>query len=326
MKTEILSMLRAADGYVSGQQICDRFHVSRTAVWKIIEQLKEEGYEIEAVRRKGYHLTQSPDVMSKAEIESRIGTKWAGRNVFYYEEIDSTNTKAKALAEQGAIHGTLVTTDRQKAGKGRRGRVWESTPGDNIYMTILLKPQISPAQAPMLTLVMALSVVEAIREETGLNAGIKWPNDIVINGKKLCGILTEMSLEEGHISYVVSGVGINANGVEFPEEIAEKGTSLKLESGKEWNRARIIISVMEKFEKNYEIFVEEGTLVKLKERYNTFLVNKGKEVRVLDPKGEYTAFAFGINEKGELLVERKDGRQEAVFSGEVSVRGIYGYV
>lgn len=326
MKTEILSMLRIADGYVSGQQICDRFHVSRTAVWKVIEQLKEEGYEIEAVRRKGYHLTQCPDVMSKAEIESRIRTKWAGRNVFYYEETDSTNTRAKALAEEGAVHGTLVTADRQRAGKGRRGRIWESTPGDNIYMTILLKPQISPVQAPMLTLVMALSVAEAIREETELEVGIKWPNDLVLSGKKLCGILTEMSLEEGHISYVASGVGINVNGVEFPEEIADKGTSLKLESGKEWNRAQLVVLVMEKFEKNYEIFLEKGSLETLKERYNTLLLNKGKEVRVLDPKGEYTAFALGIDEKGELLVERKDGRREAVFSGEVSVRGIYGYV
>lgn len=166
-------MLRAADGYVSGQQICDRFHVSRTAVWKVIEQLKEEGYEIEAVRRRGYHLTGSPDVMSKAEIESRIETKWAGRNVFYYEETDSTNTRAKALGEEGAPHGTLAAADAQSAGKGRRGRGWESAPGKDIYMSILLKPQISPVQAPMLTLVMALSVVEAVKEETGLDAGIK---------------------------------------------------------------------------------------------------------------------------------------------------------
>lgn len=137
MKTEILSMLRAADGYVSGQQICDRFHVSRTAVWKVIEQLKEEGYEIEAVRRRGYHLTGSPDVMSKAEIESRIETKWAGRNVFYYEETDSTNTRAKALGEEGAPHGTLAAADAQSAGKGRRGRGWESASGKDIYMSIL---------------------------------------------------------------------------------------------------------------------------------------------------------------------------------------------
>lgn len=319
-------MLRASDEYVSGQQICDRFHVSRTAVWKVIEQLKEEGYEIEAVRRRGYHLNRSPDVMSKAEIESRVRTKWAGRNVFYYEETDSTNTRAKALAEEGAAHGTLVTADGQNAGKGRRGRVWESAPGGNIYMSLLLKPQIAPVQAPMLTLVMALSVAEALREETGLEIGIKWPNDLVLGGKKLCGILTEMSLEEDHISYVVSGVGINVNCDKFPGEIADKAASLRTESGKEWNRAGIIVRVMEKFEKNYEIFALDQTLAGLEERYNAFLLNKGKEVRVLDPKGEYTAFAFGINEKGELLVEREDGRCEAVFSGEVSVRGIYSYV
>lgn len=326
MKTEILSMLRAADGYVSGQQICDRFHVSRTAVWKVIEQLKEEGYEIEAVRRRGYHLTGSPDVMSKAEIESRIETKWAGRNVFYYEETDSTNTRAKALGEEGVPHGTLAAADAQSAGKGRRGRGWESAPGKDIYMSILLKPQISPVQAPMLTLVMALSVVEAVKEETGLDAGIKWPNDLVINKKKICGILTEMSLEEEQISYVVIGVGINVNHDEFPEELAGRATSLKLESGKEWIRAKLVAQVMEKFEKNYEIFLKDGSLAGLKERYNGLLLNKEREVRVLDPKGEYTAFALGINEKGELLVERENGRRETVFSGEVSVRGIYGYV
>ena len=195
MKTEILKVLRESGGYVSGQQLCDSFGVSRTAVWKVIEQLKKEGYGIEAVRSRGYRLVESPDVMGQAELESLIRTRWAGRPVVYASETDSTNIQAKALGEKGASHGTLFVADRQTAGKGRRGRSWESPSGTSIYMTVLLRPGFLPSRAPMLTLVMALSVAEGITGETGLLAQIKWPNDIVVNRKKVCGILTEMSAE-----------------------------------------------------------------------------------------------------------------------------------
>ena len=203
MKTEILRLLKETHDYVSGQQICDKFGVSRTAVWKAVEQLKKEGYAIEAVRNKGYRLVESPDVMSKAEIQSMMKTKWAGKHVIYYDETDSTNIQAKLAGENGSAHGTLVVADRQVAGKGRRGRSWESPKGVCVYMTLLLRPELAPVRAPMLTLVMALSAAEAIREKTGLPAGIKWPNDIVLNKKKICGILTEMSTEIDYINYVV---------------------------------------------------------------------------------------------------------------------------
>ena len=158
MKTAILRLLKEDDSYISGQQLCDRFQVSRTAVWKAVEQLKKEGYMIEAVRNKGYRLVDSPDVMSKAEIESMVRTKWAGRSVIYYDETDSTNIQAKLAGENGSEHGTLVVADRQVAGKGRRGRSWESPKGVCVYMTLLLRPSIAPVKAPMLTLVMALSL------------------------------------------------------------------------------------------------------------------------------------------------------------------------
>ena len=199
MKAEILRLLKETGGYISGQQLCDKFSVSRTAVWKAVEQLKKEGYGIEAVRNKGYRLVESPDIISQAEIESVVKTDWAGRQVIYYDETDSTNIQAKLAGENGAPHGTLVAADRQDAGKGRRGRIWDSPKGQCIYMTLLLRPELEPAKAPMLTLVMALSVAEAVKEQTGLEAKIKWPNDIVLNKKKICGILTEMSTEIDYI-------------------------------------------------------------------------------------------------------------------------------
>lgn len=319
-------MLRESEGYVSGQQICEKFHVSRTAVWKVIEQLKEEGYQIEAVRNRGYRLSESPDILSQAEIESRISTEWAGRNVSYFRETDSTNTQAKRLGEEGAPAGTLAVADRQMAGKGRRGRSWDSPPGRDIYMSLLLRPDIRPSDAPMLTLVMAQSVAEAIREKTGIDARIKWPNDIVAGGKKLCGILTEMSAEMDYINYIVIGVGINVNQPSFPEDIADRATSLMLEAGRSFLRGPLITAVMERFEDNYSRFLGTNDLSGMREAYNELLVNVGEQVRILEPGHEYNALSFGINDRGELLVRKEDGSREAVFAGEVSVRGIYGYV
>ena len=325
MKSEILRLLKESDGYLSGQQLCDYFQVSRTAVWKVIEQLKKEGYQIQAVRNKGYRLMGSPDVLSKAEIESMVQTKWAGRQVVYYEETDSTNIRAKDAGEKGGEHGSLFVAERQVAGKGRRGRGWESPAGTSIYMTLLLRPTFLPVKAPQLTLLMAVAVVEAIRQVTGLTGGIKWPNDVVFNGKKLCGILTEMSTEIGFINYVVIGVGINVNQETFPEEIKDKATSLKLETGAGIRRGVLIAAVMERFEAYYETFLKTEDLSAVRARYNRLLVNRGQEVKVLEPDNEYEARAVGINDTGELIVRTKDA-EKTIYAGEVSVRGVYGYV
>ncbi len=326
MKTEILSMLRETDGYISGQQICEQFQVSRTAVWKVMEQLKAEGYQIEAVRNRGYHLEKSPDVLGEAEIKSLLNTSWAGCDVLYFPETDSTNTRAKRLGDEGAVHGTLVAADRQTGGKGRRGRRWESPAGSSIYMSILLRPDIPPDQAPMLTLVMAQSTAEAIRIRTGEEALIKWPNDIVINGKKVCGILTEMSTEIQWINHVVIGVGINVNTEYFPEELTETATSIYLESGGKQQRSGLIAEVLKQFERYYAMFLETGNLSAMQEEYNRLLVNRNREVKVLEPGNEYNGYAIGINETGELLIRTEDGQIREVYAGEVSVRGIYGYV
>lgn len=325
MKTAILTLLRETDGYVSGQQICDQFGVSRTAVWKVMNQLKDEGYEIESISKKGYRMLTQTDVLSQNELNSRMTTKWAGREVYYFDEVTSTNTVVKKMIMEGSSHGTLVVGDMQTAGKGRRGRSWVSPAGTNIFMSIGLVPDFSPEKASMLTIVMALAVHLAVSEVTGLDSGIKWPNDIVVNGKKVCGILTEMDAEMDYIHSVIIGVGINVNQKQFPEEISATATSLMLEKGESVIRAKLIERVMYYFENYYETFLETLDLSGLAEAYNNALVNKDKSVRVLDPKGEYDGIAKGIDESGELIVETEKGTKK-VYAGEVSVRGIYGYV
>lgn len=324
-KEELLQMLAEADTYVSGQELCEHFGVSRTAIWKAIKQLEKEGYQIEAVNNKGYLLQENDDMMSGMEIARHMETTSMGKNLFFHKETGSTNVDVKQLAEEGAREGTLVVADRQNAGRGRRGRAWISPAGESIYMSLLLRPRCTPDKASGITLVMALAVLEAVQELTGDIVGIKWPNDIVINKKKMCGILTEMSTDMESIHYVVPGVGINVNQTSFTEDIKDTATSIFLETGKKANRSRLVARVMYYFEKNYEIFQKTWDMSGLLEKYNGFLLNRGQQVRVLDPKGEYEGVAQGINEKGELLVE-KDGELIAVYAGEVSVRGIYGYV
>jgi BirA family biotin operon repressor/biotin-[acetyl-CoA-carboxylase] ligase len=325
MKTEILTMLRESDGYVSGQELCNKFGVSRTAVWKAVNQLKEMGYEIEAVSNKGYHLVSAPDVMNEAEIKSLLHTEWAGQELFCFDTIDSTNTKAKELAEQGYPSGTLVVSDQQIAGKGRRGRSWESPLGCGIFMTLMLKPDINPNNASMLTLVAALATAEAITDVTGADARIKWPNDIVIDGRKICGILTEMSAQFDYISHIVIGIGINVHNEQFPEEIRDTAGSLLLACGRRFHRAELIARFLERFEEDYAVFLRTENLEGLMKEYNALLVNANQQVRVLDPKEPFEGKAIGITKKGELIVDTWESRK-LVSSGEVSVRGIYGYV
>lgn len=324
-KEELLQMLMEAHDYVSGQELCEHFGVSRTAVWKAIKQLEKEGCRIEAVNNRGYLLQENDDMMSGVEIAGYMDTTSMGKNLFFHKETGSTNVDVKQLAEEGAVEGTLVVADRQNAGRGRRGRAWISPAGESIYMSLLLRPRCAPDKASGITLVMAIAVLEAVKELAGETSGIKWPNDIVINKKKMCGILTEMSTDMESIHYVVVGVGINVNQRSFADDIKDTATSIYVETGKKTNRSKLVARVMYYFEKNYEIFQKTWDLTGLVDKYNGFLLNCGQQVRVLDPKGEYNGVAQGINEKGELLVER-DGQVVAVYAGEVSVRGIYGYV
>ncbi len=318
-------MLRDTDGYVSGQELCNKFGVSRTAIWKVINQLKEAGYEIEAAQNKGYHLIAAPDVMTEAELESLKNTQWAGCEIYCFDSIDSTNTKAKELAEAGHPSGTLVVADQQTLGRGRRGRSWESPAGTGIFMTLMLKPDINPNNASMLTLVAAMATARAITEVTGEAAQIKWPNDIVMNGKKVVGILTEMSAQFDYINHIVVGIGINVHNEKFPEEIAKTASSLLLECGHRIHRVSLIEAFLEEFERLYAVYLETEDMSGLQKEYDSLLVNRGRQVRVLDPKEPFEGKAMGITKKGELIVDTWESRK-LVSSGEVSVRGIYGYV
>ena len=265
------------------------------------------------------------ETLSAAEIKNALQTKWAGREVYYFSETDSTNIQAGLLAENDSPHGTLVVAGSQQAGKGRRGRSWASEADRGIFMTLLLRPRINPCNASMLTLVAAMAVQKSICESLRLPTQIKWPNDIVLNGKKICGILTEMRTDRENIGHVLVGIGINVSNRKFSEEISNSATSLFLEIGREVDKTALIAEVLKRFEYYYERFCETEDMSVLCEEYNTYLVNRNRQVRVLDPQKPYAGVAMGINAQGELCVEA-DGEKYLVSSGEVSVRGIYGYV
>lgn len=258
-------------------------------------------------------------------ISQAIHTKWAGKTVHFARETDSTNTWAKKLAKEGAEHGTLAVAEFQSAGRGRFDRKWTAPEGSSIMMTLLLRPEFSPQYASMLTLVMGLSVAQAV-EEAGFEVSIKWPNDVVVSRKKISGILTEMGVQGTEIGYVIIGVGINVNLKEFPEEVQDKATSLYLESGQEYDRSLMIGLVMKYFETNYEKFVQTCDFRNLLADYHKMLININQPVRVLDKNNGFQGVCLGIDEKGELLVKKEDSTVEKVSAGEVSVRGLYSYV
>lgn len=318
----ILELLQQQEGFLSGEDIGRELSITRAAVWKGIKKLREEGYEIEAVTNRGYRLTNPETMYNKRELEQGLKTKTMGQSIYFYEEIDTTNNRARELALEGAPEGTLVVAEKQTAGRGRRGKVWESPLGTGIWMSLVLRPQIRPAEASVLTLLCGLATAEAIEAETGLSAGIKWPNDILINGKKAVGILTEMDCEMSEVHFVIPGIGINVNTASFPPEIADIATSLYLECGKTVSRRRLVHKVLERLEAHYETFLRAGNFTAMLEDYRKHCITLGKEVHVLG-REPFFAEALDITPEGELLVRRADnGKEEVVFSGEVSIRGV----
>lgn len=318
----ILELLRRQEGFLSGEDIGRELSITRAAVWKGIKKLREEGYEIEAVTNRGYRLTNPETMYNKRELEQGLKTKTMGQSIYFYEETDTTNNRARELALEGAPEGTLVVAEKQTDGRGRRGKVWESPLGTGIWMSLVLRPQIMPAEASVLTLLCGLATAEAIEAETGLSAGIKWPNDILINGKKAVGILTEMDCEMSEVHFVIPGIGINVNTASFPPEIADIATSLYLECGKTVSRRRLVHKVLERLEEHYETFLRTGSFTAMLEDYRKHCITLGKEVHVLG-REPFFAEALDITPEGELLVRRADnGKEEVVFSGEVSIRGV----
>lgn len=325
MKEKILELLKEHSDYVSGQDICNRLGVSRTAVWKNINGLKQNGYQIDSVNNKGYKLLAEPDVIDEIRIREYLRTEWLAKEIVYKKETDSTNIQAKRLGENDAADGTLVVAEHQTSGRGRRGKSWVSPTG-NCYFSVLLRPEISADRASMITLIAAMGLAKAIKEISHLDTMIKWPNDVIANGKKLCGILTESSTDLEYINYAVVGIGINTNQMEFPEEIRDTASSIRLETGRKINRAELLAAFLEEFEKYYEIFLMTEDLTTLSREYNALLVNRGKEVKIIEQDKERVLNAIGIDDRGGLIVEDSQGNQETIISGEVSVRGLYGYV
>ena len=274
--------------------------------------------------KESYEEIVTDGIYNETTIADQIHTKWAGKTVHFARETDSTNLWIKRLAKEGASEGTLALAEFQSAGRGRLGRSWEVPEGTSVMMSILLRPKFEPQYAPTLTLVMGMAVAKAVKN-LGFDVSIKWPNDVVVSHKKICGILTEMGVRDGKIDYAVIGVGINVNIREFPEEMADKATSLYLESGREFDRSQIPGLVMEAFEEYYEKFAATCDLSGLKEEYESILANYDQPVRVL-AKEPYEGVARGITDGGELLVEKTDGTIVAVSAGEVSVLGLYSYV
>lgn len=311
MRYKILELLKEKNGFVSGEEIGAALGISRAAVWKNMAKLKEEGYCIESVSNRGYRLIQSGDILNKVE----IGIE----NCIFYPVTDSTNLRAKAAALSGDFKdGLLVVCGRQTEGRGRLGRSWEDK-GKNVCMSFVFKPDIPPVEAPVLTLVTGLAVTDALKESTGLDVGIKWPNDIILNGKKLCGILTEMNAEMEKINFVVTGIGINVNEDSFGEEIKNKATSLLIETGHSFKRVEIIRACAKKILEYYDKFRKSGFDAFIKD-YNHTCINIGKEVKAIYKNNEIKGVAVGVTSDGALLIRKTDGEEIAVKSGEVSLR------
>lgn len=329
MRNKILEELKANTGQaVSGEEISRKLGISRTAVWKHISKLRSDGYTIESQTNSGYKLIGSPDVLSSSELEPFLHTDFIGRNIIYLDSTASTNTYAKKAAEEPFHGGTVIIAEEQTAGRGRLGRHWISTKGKGIWMSIMLKPDILPVDAPKLTIAAALAVAKAIKSCCRLEARIKWPNDIVAGGKKLCGILTEMSAEADEIKYVIIGIGINANMEikDFGPEVSSIATAIRIENGRAVSRKALAASVLNEFEEIYRDFIKDGSIKLLLDEYKIKSAVLGKNIRVISKKEEIIGLAVDISEEGHLVVRLADGSHREIMSGEVSVRGLHGYI
>lgn len=328
MKSKILNMLKAnKNKFLSGTEISETLNISRQAISKHIKQLKENGYNIESIPRRGHRLKSSEaDIYNREEILSENRTDTLGKTLIFLETVGSTNDYAKTIALGGCSDKTVIISDEQTLGKGRLGRSWSSEKGAGIWMSIILKPDIEPAEAPKITQIAAAAMTMAIENVTQEEIKIKWPNDLLLNKKKVCGILTEMSAELGSINYVIVGIGVNVNQTSFDEEIKDKATSIKQITGKETSRKDIVISFLENFEKLYDDFLDKSSLEKTIEICKSHSILIGEEVKVITKASTRQVKVMDINDEGQLVIKNENGELENIFYGEVSVRGLYDYV
>ncbi|MCL6610495.1 MAG: biotin--[acetyl-CoA-carboxylase] ligase [Peptococcaceae bacterium] len=307
--------------FVSGEEICRKMGVSRTAVWKHIRALQGEGYLIDAVPRCGYRLVGIPDRLYGQEIAHGLDTEFLGRTVYYYDSIDSTNREARSLASGGAPHGTLVVAEEQTGGKGRQGKGWFSPRGTGIWCSLVLRPGIAPAEASPVTLLAAVAAASAMEKTAGVSPGIKWPNDILADGRKICGILTEMSAEMERVNFLVVGTGINVNIPQesFPAEVRDIATSLRAVKGGEVSRAALLRQYLREFEHYYRVWLDTGFEPVLDE-WKKRCVTLDRPVLVKSAGESWEGWAEDVDPGGALVLRLKDGSRRRFLAGEVSLR------
>ena len=321
MNEKLIAILREEKNYISGEELSRRLGISRTAVWKSINVLREYGYHITSSTNKGYRLEEDNDLLDSTAIRNNLNAKIIGSKIMVLKTVDSTNEEVKRQAAKGAENGLVVAAECQTQGKGRLGRNWSSGTG-GLFFSVLLRPDIPPTDVASVTLAAGLGVCLAVREYTGLDARIKWPNDVIVGRKKLCGILTEMAAQTDRIDYVDIGIGINVNIEEFPEEITEKATSLLLETGKKIDRSDFLRCVLQKLDKVINSFLVSLSVEDM-QMFSELCATLGRQVAFTRNGIVTEGTAVSVTAAGELVIRCPDGRECMVNSGEVTVQGIY---
>jgi BirA family biotin operon repressor/biotin-[acetyl-CoA-carboxylase] ligase len=324
-KQKVLKILHDSQTeYVSGQQLSDELGVSRTTIWKYIKTLREQGYSIDSFSKLGYRLINAPDILSPEEIKRDLKTKILGQEIVYYKEVESTNYLAEKEARKGAREGTIIIAKEQAGGKGRLGRDY-FCPQGGIWFSIILRPDIKPNFASQLNFVAAVALANTIDKVTELNPGIKWPNDILINGRKVSGILTEMNAEIDQVNYIIIGLGINLNIdlAELPDELLQKATSIKEELGRELSKKDFFISLLKELELGYMKFQKAGGFREVLKEWKQHNITLGKELRINNMKERFKGKAIDIDEQGALVVKLSDGTIKKVVSGDVTLEAEY---
>jgi len=303
---------------ISGARLAKEVGVSRSMVWQWIERLRELGVKVKSQPGAGYFLEQVPDILTPDALKRRLRGSLFGKHIFHFFKTDSTNRVALDLEHAGEPEGAVVLAEEQTAGRGRAGRKWHSERAAGIYVTLLLRPKLAPVQAPLLTMMAGLSAHSAVQALTGLEVDLKWPNDLLIRGKKVGGILTEMHAEPGQVRFVIVGIGLNVNQEKFPGELASLATSLRAETGKPQSRMELLVRLLHEFESDYNRFLKEGVASVVERFESVSSYAKGKRVRVTNGTESYAGTTAGLGPEGLLQVEREDGRITAVISGDVT--------
>jgi BirA family biotin operon repressor/biotin-[acetyl-CoA-carboxylase] ligase len=322
IKQEILKAFNThPDRFISGEELSHTCQCSRTAVWKHIEELRQEGYVFEAVRKAGYRLVAAPDRIAEEEILAALETKRIGRTIYAHDTVVTTQSLAHEAASKGAPEGTLVIAEQQTGGKGRLGRQWHSPKGTGIWMSLIVRPEIPLPQTPQMTLLTAVTVAKTIRQTVDVPVLIKWPNDIFIGEKKVCGILTELNAESDRVNYLVIGIGINVNTVEtdFPEDLLKVATSLRIASGQKIKRAAFIQNFCRIFEEEYDYYLRHG-FERVKREWEANSYSIGRQVTVRTIHSTLEGRAIGLDAEGVLIVEDAAGQRHKVYSADVEYR------